>query len=322
MTDPAAHLTELLGAAEQATFHRAPAEALALIAEAVSLADDRGATAELAVLAWLKGVALAARGEFEAALSGLTGRLGQPGSDPRTRLVIAWAASVAASIHRQLGRMNDAEELDNYGLAAAEPLGPPGLEGVLDCMIGLTSDAVGSGDLELAGQRLRLVEEKVDASGEEARWRPRCRLGWASAEVALAAGDADRAMAAAARSLELAVVNAAPRHEAKSQLFAGLAALSAADLATAGTALQACLEKATALHCHPLIWRPAGLLAALSAGSDPPASARWLSTARESASRLARATPAGLRGSWLSRPDVAALLPDGAEPVTDAMPAP
>lgn len=321
MTEPTDRLAALLGEAERATFHSSPAQALASIAEASTLAIERGAAPELVVLAWLQAVCLAATGSFESALQGLTVMLGQQAADPRTRLVISWASSVAASVHRQLGRTDDAEELDSFGLAAADPLGVPGLEGALDCVIGLTSDAVGRGDLELANERLRDAEARVDAAGESARWRPRCRLDWARAEIALAVGDAAVAGTAAAGALALAVANAAPRHQAKSQLFAGLAALSAGDLPSATAALGACVEQASALGCLPLIWRPAGLLSALSAGSDPQASAGYLATARSAASSLARATPESLRGTWLARPDVTALLPDGIDSVADAIPA-
>ena len=105
---------------------------------------------------------------------------------PELRLFGALAAATVASVHRQLGRHTVAWEFDALGLTAADAI--PGLdEAVFDCRLGLASDAVGLGELEIAQTELGVAGALVEAHPDW--WRQRVRLDWVRAEIRLLADD-------------------------------------------------------------------------------------------------------------------------------------
>src|SRR5436305_14316335 len=111
-----------LASGERAAFHGPPAAAVADLEQAVVTAQREGRRAEVTAAAWLLGVALSASGRYGSALRVLVPLLdagGHADSAPETRLFGALAAATAASIHRGLGRHEQARELDGRGLRLA-----------------------------------------------------------------------------------------------------------------------------------------------------------------------------------------------------------
>jgi len=293
----------LLAVAERAVFHGAPGAALPMVDEAERAALAAGAGGEAALARWLRGVALGASGRYGTALTGLGPLLpgGAGGAVPPR--VAALAAATAASIHRQLGRHAVATPLDRAGLGAA-PAGPPGRDARLDCLVGLAADAVGAGDAVTAGTWLGAAARELDARGA-ADWRPRCRVDWVRVEIGLLTSDPGAAAASADAALRTARHAAAPRHEAKSLLFLGVALAVADDPAAVGT-LHRAAALATELGAVPLVWPASAMLARLLGDADP-AGAAAVAVARDAVARLAADLPPTLRDDWLAAPDVRAL---------------
>jgi hypothetical protein len=298
-------LATLLASGERAVFHGPPAAAVADLERAVVLAQREGRRAEVTAAAWLLGVALSAAGRYGGGLRVLTPLLdaGSPAeAAPETRLFAALAAATAASVHRGLGRHEAARELDNRGLALAEGM----TEAVFDATLGLATDAVGLGDLELARRHLAEAEALVAAHDEE-WWRQRVRFDWARAEVALLADEPTEAVSASSASVERAEQARAPRHVAKGLLFQGVSELQAGSPDAAGT-LRRAATLAEGLAALPVVWQARALLGALVAGSAAEESARSLAAARSAVLVIAADLSPELREEWLDRPNVSALL--------------
>lgn len=305
-------LAAAVAAGEHAVFHGPPAAALPGLDRATEQAAEQGRVAELAVLGWLRGVALGACGRYGEGLDVLEALLAVPTGTARGRLVIALAAAASASLHRQLGLHARARELDEHGRQAAEPLGPPATEALLDCLVGLAADAVGLDDAQGAVAGVARAAVVAAERGDAAGWRPRCRLEWVRAETALLTGDPVAADAAATRALHLAEGAPAPRHQAKSLLFLGVAQATLPDAAEQAVAtLRHAAELAESLGALPLVWPARAVLGALLAGTDPAASTEQLEAARTAVGAIAERLAPALRDPWLARPDLAALLTGG-----------
>lgn len=304
-------LAACVAAAERAVFHGPPGSALPVLAEAAELATGENGSAAVAVLTWLRGVALGACGRYAEALSTLDALLAGPAATARGRLALALAAAASGSVHRQLGLHAEARTLDERGRAAVESLGPPATEALLDCLVGLAADAVGLDDATGAAAEIVRAEAVVAEREAATGWRPRCRLDWVRAETALLTGDAAVAVAAASRALATAQDAEAPRHVAKSLLFLGVAQStlgSAGSAAQAAATLRRAATLAESLGTLPLVWPARAVLGALVAGQDPGESAASLDAARAAVRALADNLPAALRDPWLARPDLSALL--------------
>jgi hypothetical protein len=298
-------LASLLASGERAVFHGPPTAAVADLEKAVVLAQREGRLAEVTAAAWLLGVALSAAGRYGGALrvlAPLVDKSAPMGSSPETKLFSAFAAATAASIHRGLGRHEEARELDEHGLALAEGSD----EATFDCELGLATDAVGLSDPDEAGRRLGRAEELVSAHEDE-WWRQRVRFDWCRAERALLADDPAEAVSAASSSVERAEQARAPRHVAKGLLFQGVAELQAGSPQAAAT-LRRAATLAEGLGALPVVWQARALLGALLAGSAPEESARCLAAARSTVLGIAQDLPGDLREEWLERPNVSALL--------------
>jgi hypothetical protein len=301
-------LATLLASGERATFHGPPASAVSNLEKAVGLAQRDGRRAEVAASAWLLGVALSASGRYGAALKVLVPLLEAGEGDdadsvgPEIRLFASLAAATAASVHRGLGRHAGAAELDSRGLALTEGPG----EASFDCVLGLTADAVGAGDLDNARNWLAKSEAIADGHGGD-WWRQRVRLNWARAEVSLLAEVPEEAIKLAAAAVEGAEAARAPRHVAKSLLFQGVAELQAGSVDGVGT-LRRAATLAEGLGAVPLVWQARALVGALLGGEESEEGARSLAAARSAVLSIAGDLPNELREEWLARPNVSALL--------------
>jgi hypothetical protein len=298
-------LASLLAAGERAAFHGPPAAAVADLEQAVVTAQRDGRRAEVTAAAWLLGVALSASGRYGSALRVLVPLLdagGHSDSAPETRLFAAMAAATAASVHRGLGRHEQARELDARGLRLADGSD----EAAFDCTLGLATDAVGLDEPAEAEARLADAEDLVDQHDDD-WWRQRVRFEWARAEVALLIDSPQEAVTAAAASVERAERARAPRHVAKGLLFQGVAELQAGSPEASST-LRRAATLSEGLGALPVVWQARALLGALLVGTAPEESAKSLSAARSAVLTMAADLPADLREEWLARPNVSALL--------------
>jgi hypothetical protein len=269
------------------------------------MAQREGRRAEVTAAAWLLGVALSAGGRYGGALRVLMPLLeaGEaPDAAAETRLFAAFAAATAASVHRGLGRHEQARGLDQRGLGLAQDQA----EAVFDCWLGLASDAVGMHDRPAAVSAVAEAEALV-AAHDDGWWRQRVRLGWAKAEVALLEDQPEDAAVLAASSVEQAERARAPRHVAKGLLFQGVAELSAGSPEAPAT-LRRAATLAEGLAALPVVWQARALLGALVAGAAPEESARSLAASRSAVLAIAADLPPDLREDWLARPNVSALL--------------
>jgi hypothetical protein len=304
-------LAGLLAKGERAAFHGPPGTAVPPLEEAVALATSSGRLAEATAATWLLGVAQASRGRFGTALTLLGGVMGPlrdalSGADtaPELRLFGALAAATVASVHRQLGRHTVAWEFDALGLTAADAL--PGLdEAVFDCRLGLASDAVGLGEIEIAGTELGVAAGLAEIHPDW--WRQRVRLDWVRAEIALLEENPMAAQESASEAIDAAERAHAPRHIAKGLLFLGVAQAHLGSPDTV-TTLRRAATLAEQLGTTPLIWQARALVGALLAEDDPATSARSLQAARSAVLAIAGDLPDDVREEWLNRPDIEALL--------------
>lgn len=302
-------LPTLLASGEHAAFHGKPAAAVTALEQAVVLAQSQGLVAEMAAAAWLLGVALGAGGRYGGALTVLAPLVEAGSADaatPERRLFGALSSATIASIHRQLGRHGVARDSDLRALELTDGTG----EAAFDALLGLASDAVGLDEGDEAVRRLAEAEAVLPGRGDE-WWRQRVRLGWAHCEVALMEGRSEEAATAAAEAVQRAEDNRAPRHVAKGLLLLGLAQVSA-DLPDALTSLRRSATFAESLGCLPLVWPSRALLGAMLVGFDSETEraegAKSLATARSAVLAIAGDLPPGVRGEWLGRQDIQALL--------------
>jgi hypothetical protein len=306
--EPEPDLASLLASGERATFHGPPGSAVANLERAVGIAQRDGLRAEVTAAAWLLGVALSASGRYGGALRVLVPLLeAGEGADatsvePEIRLFASLGAATAASVYRGLGRHPAAAELDSRGLALTEGPG----EASFDCVLGLTADAVGGGNLDDARKWLAKSEAIIEGHGGD-WWRQRVRLDWARAEVALLADVPHDAILAAAGAVLGAEAARAPRHVAKGLLFQGVAELQSGS-ADAVATLRRAATLAEGLGAVPLIWQARALVGALLGGEGSEEGARSLAAARSAVLTIAGDLPADLRDEWLARPNVSALL--------------
>jgi hypothetical protein len=95
---------------------------------------------------------------------------------------------------------------------------------------------------------------------------------------------------------------------AKTLLLLAVAEVQSGELAEAETTLRRSATLAESLGALPTLWPSRALLGALLEESSPSESAKSLSAARGGVIAIADDLPDELRGVWLDRPDVAALL--------------
>jgi len=303
VTNETADLADLLAAGEHAAFHGRPASGVSALELAFEQARAEGKGAEATAAAWLLGVCLEAAGKFGSSLAVLEPLVAAGGSEvPERRLFAAFAASTAAAVRRQLGQHEAALHLNEAALSFSD--GAP--EATFDATIGLAADAIATDDATTA---LHLVQQARGMSeGHNDWWRQRVQLAWVEAEVALVVGDPGRAAEGLLVAVQSAEGSGAHRHVAKTLLLLAVAHVQSGDLAEAETTLRRSATLAESLGALPTLWPARALLGALLEQSSPAESAKSLAAARSGVIAIADDLPDSLRGVWLDRPDVAALL--------------
>ena len=296
-------LAGLLAAGERAAFHGRPAAGVEPLRRAVDIAAGEGLVAEAAAAGWLLGVCLASAGRYGGALEVLDPLVAGHGA-AENRVLAALASATVASVHRQLGRHSVAQGYDERALEGSDGAGEAGF----DALLGLAADAVGLGDGGTAEARLAEAAALAEGRGQGDWWRQRVRLGWVRAEVALLDERPEAAVAAAHDAVELAEHSGAPRHVAKGLLFLGVGHLEAGRTDEATAVLRRAGLLAESLGTLPLQWPVRAVLGALLAADHPDDSAQALASARRAVTAIAADLPEDLRGPWLARPDVEALL--------------
>ncbi|WP_156050525.1 hypothetical protein [Allokutzneria albata] len=233
-------------------------------------------------------MALGGQGLYAAAVTALApllhGHNGR-GSDP---LFASLAASTLASHHRQLGCHGPARDLDARALALilgagssgrADPDDVDAAGAELDARLGLAADELGLGRLALARQLHGRAEEAF--RDRPLGWRGRLRLRWVAAELALAAGEPERALNEAQKGFHLLSPPDSLRHHLKSELVLGVA-LNTLGSSEAAPLLQKVVDRTWTLRLAPLAWPSALVLAtALPAEQD-----HWHELARRALSHV------------------------------------
>ncbi|WP_436492328.1 hypothetical protein [Actinokineospora sp. HUAS TT18] len=260
---------------------------------------------ENAVDAWLAAVALGGRGHYAAAASHLG--LLISGGDP---VIAALAAATRASHLRQVGGHAIARTFDAAGLrclAAAGLLGGKGVDGDhpdppgtpaadaaaarSDVLLGLAADALGQGRTAEARRLLGIESASVNAG-----WRADIRRGWVAAEIELAAGLLDAAIAPAQAAAEAAKGSGSVRHRVKSSLVLGAALAAVGERAEARELIFTAHADATRSGLLPLVWPCALVLADVDpehAEAHRRAAARALHGVLRHSDPVARAAAAG-----------------------------
>ncbi|WP_063051513.1 hypothetical protein [Nocardia arthritidis] len=270
---------------------------VAVLAEAAFGADPGRAAAELppasdALGGWYRAVVLGGQGRYAAARAELR-RVCNHSTDP---VLLSLAGSTEGSFLRQLGRHERAAAFDGRAAALILTTGdragsgdspvetggyrPSRADAICDALTGLAADAVGTGRLALADRLLRRSASAARQHG--AGWRPAIRLGWVSAETALAAGDFETAAAHAAAALDLADRSPSVRHQVKSRLLVAAADVARGARGRSGVSAEDVAEQCREHGLLPLRWA----CAMLRAGSGAPNAA---AEAAECAALIARA---------------------------------
>jgi hypothetical protein len=259
---------------------------------------------------WLAAVVLGGQGHYAAAATVLNGLL-----HDRDRVVASLAASTVASHRRQLGGHAVARRFDARALATAPTSGPADQDGVdaagarADALLGLAADAIGAGRTGEARRLHGLVEPDC--------WRTAVRHGWVAAEIELAEGHAEAAIAPAEAAAKAARAAGAVRHVLKSEVVLGtsLVVWGTVDGVARGVELLECdLTHITKRDLWSLIWPTAVVLA----GHDPSAAGNPPVRATEALSCvLRRADPIGRRLARDSPWVPTALLRSGEPPNAD-----
>ncbi|MFC6089628.1 hypothetical protein [Saccharothrix lopnurensis] len=266
---------------------------------------------------WLAAVVLGGQGHYAAAATVLGGLIGGGG------LFGSLAASTLASHRRQLGGHASARRWDALALALLADRGEKGVEedpdGVdvagarADALLGLAADAVGAGRVGEA----RRLHERVEPLG----WRSRVRHQWVAAEIELADGHAERAVAPAERAAALSGEAGATRHALKSDLVLGttLVVLGTPAGLDRGLDLLHCdLNHTDQLGLLSLIW-PTGLVLANAQENRTYADGQNVKERTQNALScvLRRADPIGRRLAHRSPWVPTALLRSGEPPNAD-----
>lgn len=196
---------------------------------------------------WLRAVAAGGQGRYASARADLALLCRTPHADP----LVSLAHSTRASFLRQLGRHLQARPWDGRALALAGS----DAEAEADALIGLAADALGVGRFPASETALRRA---ADVAADLPRLR--VRIGWVSAELAMARGQGATAVGHAEEAVAHAEAFGSSRHTVKSAVVLAAARCSAGDLDAARVLADAALDDTGRLGMVPLRWALACLL--------------------------------------------------------------
>lgn len=209
---------------------------------------------------WFRAVALAGQGRYSLATSELDVAESESEAARALRSVMA---STRASWLRQTGAHTRAARYDGEAISlvgiesSADSVRI--LEARCDALTGLAADALGIGRLSTSHVLLARCSALLDSS-PDSLWRPRLRLDWVKAELAMAGGDGPSAVRHALDARERATDTVSLRHRVKTELIVAAAQCSVGNVqqsvATAYSVLDACSEH----ELMPLRWAAAMLL--------------------------------------------------------------
>ncbi|MGE2718180.1 hypothetical protein [Mycolicibacterium celeriflavum] len=205
---------------------------------------------------WLRAVAAGGQGRYASARVDLAELFRAIGPER------ALAHSTEASFLRQLGWHARARRWDGRALALAGS----DVEAAADALIGLAADALGVGRFAAAA---RALDRAADLMADSPQQRLRVRLGWVSAELAMARGEGAEAVGHARGAVDAAAGLGSVRHAVKSAVVLAAARCSAGDLDGARSVADAALDETQRFGMVPLQWALACLLADIGSAEHP-----------------------------------------------------
>lgn len=170
---------------------------------------------------WCQGVAFGAAGRYAAAFEVLE-PLTRGAAANRQPGYASLAASTIASHRRQLGGHLAAYRWDARAMRLlSKASGSVSVAALLDAVLGLAADAIGTACLARCDQLLRFAHDRVPS----ADWRARVRYGWVRTEWLLAMGKPTEALALAEETREYAADGPSERHLVKSAMQTAVCSL-------------------------------------------------------------------------------------------------
>ncbi len=234
--------TALMSQGEQMAFHGRPNDGIGPLRTAVELCraaqDQSGAQRAT----WLLGVCHASVGEYGFAMQELV-PIGVLADHPqRASKWAVLASTTMGSVYRQQHSYDRAKQCDQRALAGCDS------DTRFDALIGLAADSVGDGDAQAAEE---YWEASHDVSQDE--WRQVVRLAWVEAEISLMRDNPGRAAAVSSAAVDVCAQMNAPRHRAKSLLFAGVAMADLGEDVAAKNLLSESIKLSQDLETAPIL---------------------------------------------------------------------
>jgi DNA-binding SARP family transcriptional activator len=259
-------------------------------------------------------MSLGNRGRYEEALTALHEalRLSEEAGDryffPRHLNTVGW-------IYSELGDLRQAEDWNRRSIAVARETG--WLEAEANALVNMGMDALSQGDQTRAREAFEQATALIDRD-EWFTWRYRIRLLIGLAELALAGGHLEKALALANQARTLAEPTASRKHVGRSWLITGRAMLAAGARAEQVLPyLERARSLALTIENPPLAWTSGAALAGLHASMGHQVEADECWAASQAAVQRVAATigdPA-LRRSFLGLPSVQSVI--AAVPLVD-----
>jgi class 3 adenylate cyclase/tetratricopeptide (TPR) repeat protein len=223
-----------------------------------------------------RALALGGKGEYDHALSLLHGaiatcdRFGEHFFYARILNTLGW-------IYGDLQDFERATYWNQRSLTAARGWNPPAPDVKGNALVNLADNFIALGRLDEAEDRLRevarMVEDKVPKDCMQ-QWRYTLHHYASYAELWLARGDGDQALAAADQCLALADKTESRKYIVRARRARGLAFLAQDNLADAEAEMSAALSLALEVGNPPQLWRTHAALAELRRAQNRPEDAR------------------------------------------------
>ncbi|GGG13847.1 hypothetical protein GCM10007304_29890 [Rhodococcoides trifolii] len=223
---------------------------------------------------WLAAVALGGQGRYAAARAVLRPLRRCP--DPVVRSL---AASTEGSLWRQLGWHRLAGIHDGRALLELGGSGSGHLDAQADALIGLAADSIGANRLERGLTLLSRCALLLD--GSDGAERPRIRMQWVHAEIALAQGRCTDALQHAEHAAALSRSYPSVRHAVKSDLLVAAAQMASGRSAEAARDVRSITSRADVHGLLPLAWASSMLGVALGDEASSGARDRYCATIRQ-----------------------------------------